>query len=140
MKTVAIIFTVMACGGSQKPPVTTTAPEPVAAEPSPEAKAHAEAATAIKAADEAKARVDELANMLDKLNRNVDEAVTQTMNAHTDAERAAATTTLEKLRSQKTAIEREVMSAKEAAAKAERAKGVHVSKECIDNPLAKGCS
>jgi len=36
-------------------------------------------------------------------------------------------------------MEKRIQEARNAAAKAERAKGVHISKECLDNPLAKGC-
>ena len=60
--------------------------------------------------------------------------------AQTDADRRAAQANLDKLRQQKFEMEKRIQEAKNAAAKAERVKGVHLSKECLDNPLAKGCS
>jgi hypothetical protein len=37
-------------------------------------------------------------------------------------------------------MEQRIAEAKAAAARAERKKGVKISKECQDNPLAKGCT
>ena len=37
-------------------------------------------------------------------------------------------------------MKQRAFTAKQAADKAERAKGVHTSAECLANPLAKGCS
>ena len=44
------------------------------------------------------------------------------------------------LREQKKDMENRIARAKAAAAKADRAKGLHLSKECLENPLAKGCN
>jgi TolA-binding protein len=151
MAKLAVILALAACGGSAKAPESppATAPAPVvapvvapapAAEPSPEDKARMEAEAAVKAAAKAMARLDELDRQLAELNKRVDAAVDQITRAQNDADRTAATRTLDKLRFDKTALERDIIEAKEAAAKAQRNKGVHVSKECIDNPLAKGCS
>jgi len=59
--------------------------------------------------------------------------------AQNDADREAAKSRLQQLQREKSDMEARVAAAKEAAAKGERVKGVKVSKECLDNPLAKGC-
>jgi hypothetical protein len=67
--------------------------------------------------------------------------------AQTDADRkaaqanlVAAQANLDRLRKQKIEAEQRQAAAAASAAKAERAKGLHISKECQDNPLAKGCT
>ena len=60
--------------------------------------------------------------------------------ATNQAERAAAQASLIALQRAQADIRARVVEAQAAAARAERAKGVHISKECLDNPLAKGCS
>ncbi len=60
--------------------------------------------------------------------------------AQNDADRANAKAKLEELRREKAEMEAKIAAAKAAAAKAQRAKGRTISKECQDNPLAKGCS
>jgi septal ring factor EnvC (AmiA/AmiB activator) len=60
--------------------------------------------------------------------------------AQTDADRRRAQDNLDKLRQQKADMEARIQQAKVNAEKAQRAKGVHLSAECLNNPLAKGCS
>jgi hypothetical protein len=60
--------------------------------------------------------------------------------AQTDADRKAAQANLDKLNQQKREMEQRIAAAKAAAEKAKRKEGVHLSKECLENPLAKGCS
>jgi hypothetical protein len=60
--------------------------------------------------------------------------------AQTDADRKAAQSNLDKLRQQKFEMEQRIAAAKAAAEKAKRAQGLHLSKECLENPLAKGCN
>jgi chromosome segregation ATPase len=103
------------------------------------AKAKAEADKAMAAAKAAGDEVAKLAADLDALNDKVAKAVDAIVQAKTDAERAAAKTTLDSLRKEKSELEQRVAEAKAASARAERMKGVHISKECLDNPLAKGC-
>lgn len=106
------------------------------------AKAEAEriADEAAKAAKEAQAKVDKLQSDLIDLAKRVDQATDALAAAQNDADRQAARAKLDQLRKERAEMEQHIADAKAAAAKAERAKGVHVSKECLDNPLAKGCS
>jgi hypothetical protein len=75
--------------------------------------------------------------VLDEKIRTADEAVKA---GQTGADRKAAQANLDLLRRQKYEIEQRLQAARNAAAKAERDRGVHLSKECLENPLAKGCS
>jgi hypothetical protein len=93
----------------------------------------------VKAADAARVSLDQIARELDALNKRVDVAVAAVANAQNAADRTAATDRLKQLQVEHTELLRRIGAAKDAAAKAERAKGVKVSPECLDNPLAKGC-
>ena len=104
-----------------------------------EAKAKA---AAQQASDQAKAAMDALAAAQKDLEANmaeVDAQVTAVASATNDAARQQAKAALEAARAKKAEIEAKVAQLKADAAKAERQNGVHVSKECIDNPLAPGC-
>ena len=59
-------------------------------------------------------------------------------NGDPDADREAATAKLDVLRKQAQMQER-TATAKDSAAKAERKKGIKISQECMNNPLARGC-
>jgi hypothetical protein len=59
--------------------------------------------------------------------------------AQDDASRSTARAKLTALQKQQTELQSQLAAAKAEAAKAERLKGVKISKECLDNPLAKGC-
>lgn len=61
------------------------------------------------------------------------------MAAQNDADRAAAKAKLEALRKERAEMDARIAAAKAAASKAQRKQGAKISKECLDNPLAKGC-
>jgi cytoskeletal protein RodZ len=103
-------------------------------------KAEQIAKQAVQEAKEAQDRVDQLDRDMKDQNERLAAADTAVKSAQTDADRKAALSNLDKLRQQKFEMEQRIAAAKSAAAKAERAKGVHLSKECLENPLAKGCS
>jgi hypothetical protein len=105
-----------------------------------EAEAELVAKQAADDADEAKARVESLVTELDADNRQVAAAVDAVVNATTDRARADAQAALQSLQTTKTELEAKIAQARAAAAKTERAKGGHVSPECLANPLAAGCS
>jgi hypothetical protein len=104
-----------------------------------EAKQRAIAEQAVKDADEAKEKVEKLSADLADLDKKLSGAVDNVIAAQNDADRAGAKAKLVALQKEKADMEARIAAAKAAAAKAERAKGVKVSKECQDNPLAKGC-
>ena len=83
--------------------------------------------------------VERLQRSLEDMDKRVNEAVDSVVAAQTDADRANAKAKLEALRKEKAEMEAKVAAAKAAAARAQRAKGTKISKECQDNPLAKGC-
>jgi colicin import membrane protein len=95
---------------------------------------------AVKASKEAQDKVAKLQSDLSDLAGRVDKATDALAAAQNDADRSAARSRLDQLRKERAEMEQHIADAKAAAAKAERARGVHVSKECLDNPLAKGCS
>ena len=103
-------------------------------------RAELEAQQAIKASVDASAKLEAAARDLAALDDKVAKAVDVVVNAQTDAERTRGTAELQQLRKAKVDLEATFAAAKAAAARAERAKGVHISQECLDNPLAKGCS
>lgn len=103
-------------------------------------KAEASAREAEKQAHEAAERVDKLSRDLEDLDKRLTGAVDSVIAAQTDADRSAARARLEQLRKEKAEMEARIAAAKAAAEKAQRQKGVKISKECQDNPLAKGCS
>ncbi len=107
-----------------------------------EARAKAEAAAEQAAAD-AKAAADSVNKVqgeVDDLSKRLDQAVQDVADAKSRAEIDAARAKLAELQKQRADLERKVGEAKAAAARAERSKGVHISPECLQNPLAKGCS
>jgi hypothetical protein len=102
-------------------------------------QAELQAEQAMKDAKEAAEKVQKLAVDLDAMNEKVSSAVTAVVDAQNDADRAAAKVKLQALQKEKAELEQRIAEAKAASDRAERSKGVHVSKECLDNPLAKGC-
>lgn len=105
-----------------------------------EKAAQIERDAAVKAAAEAQEKVERLAADLADLDKKLGSAVDNVVAAQNDADRAAAKGKLEALRREKAEMEARIAEAKAAAARAERKKGVKISKECQDNPLAKGCT
>ena len=77
---------------------------------------------------------------LDDLDTKVTAAVTAVADAQNDADRAGAKAKLIALQREQAEMKQRAAAAKAAAERAERQKGVKISKECMDNPLAKGCS
>jgi len=103
------------------------------------AAADVRATNAEKAAKEATEKVARLEGDLADLNKRMDGAVDALRLARDEDARARADAQLQKLRQEKVDMERRIYEAKQAAAKAERAKGLKISDECKNNPLAKGC-
>jgi hypothetical protein len=93
-----------------------------------------------KRAAEARKAVEDLQKELDEVDAKVTKAVDDVASAENEAQRNAAVARLQNLRAERQAIATRTADAKAAAERAERVKGVKISKECIDNPLAKGCS
>jgi regulatory protein YycH of two-component signal transduction system YycFG len=94
---------------------------------------------AVRVAKEAQDRVDQLSKDMKDQDDRLNGADQALRTARTEADRQKAQDELNRLRQQKFEMEKRIQEARNAAAKAERAKGVHISKECLDNPLAKGC-
>jgi hypothetical protein len=103
-------------------------------------KAEQIAQQAVQESKEATERVEQLDRDMKLQNEQLAAADRAVKSAQTDADRKAALANLAKLSQQKFEMEQRIQAAKSAAAKAQRAKGVHLSKECLENPLAKGCS
>jgi colicin import membrane protein len=95
---------------------------------------------AVKDAQAAQDRVAQLDREFQDLNKGLNDAQSAVSAAKTVADRESAQNRLNELRNQKLEMERRIQKAKDDAATAERRKGVHLSKECLENPLAKGCS
>ena len=73
------------------------------------------------------------------LQKRMDAAIDAVASAQTDADRQSASAALGSIRREKAELENKIGEAKAKAARLERLKGVKISKECLDNPLAKGC-
>jgi hypothetical protein len=147
----ATVVLLAACGGGTRSQPGQTvenrssgpaepAPGPAAQPQDPTADAEARTAQAIQEADDAKARVEKLMGDLDALDVRVSAAVSEVVDAQSDAQRSTATSRLKMLQKEKAELEMMIARARSDAERAERAKGTKISKECIDNPLAKGCS
>jgi hypothetical protein len=104
------------------------------------AAAENRAREAERAAEEAMMKVEKLERDSMELDKKVQSATDAVIAAQTDADRESAKAKLEALRKERAKFDRDVAEAKAAAAKAKRIQGRSISKECQDNPLAKGCS
>lgn len=102
-------------------------------------RAELEADEARKAAQEAQDQVERLSKDLEALDAKVTAAIDSLMAAQNDADRAAAKAKLAELQREQAEMRARVEMTRDKAAKAQRTKGRTVSKECMDNPLAKGC-
>jgi DNA repair exonuclease SbcCD ATPase subunit len=147
MRFAMILLILSACGSSEKKPATapanqvepgTTAPPPPTRDAELE-KAQREADQARKEAADATERVERLAKDLEELDAKLTAAIDSVVAAQNDADRAAAKAKLEQLRKEKAEMEARVQAARGDAAKATRKQGPKISKECQENPLAKGC-
>ena len=97
------------------------------------------AEAARRVAKDAAATIEKMQGELTEIATQVDKATADLAAATDKAARDLAQQKLTELQKMKTAMEAKLAEAKTMAASAKRAQGVHVSKECMDNPLAKGC-
>ena len=94
---------------------------------------------AVTAAKEAADKVELLERVAADMIQQINSAIAAVQSAQSDADRASATARLKKLQQDQAEMQRQIAEAKAKAEKAARQRGVKVSKECQDNPLAKGC-
>jgi hypothetical protein len=106
-----------------------------------EAKQQAEhaAGEAAEAAAASKKLLEDLENRDIELAERIGAAADALANAQNQADRDSAKAKLDALQQAQASLHAEVAAARTAAARAERLKGVKISRECLDNPLAKGC-
>jgi hypothetical protein len=90
-------------------------------------KAELVAKQAVQEAKEAQDRVDQLDRDIREQDQQLADAEAAVKNAQTDEERKAAQSKLDKLRQQRIELQKWIHKQKLAA-------------ECLENPLAKGCS
>ncbi len=132
------------CGGKKDDPKPDPKVEAEPAAPTKEdvARKQAEmvAAEAVKEAKAAYEQVEKLQADAEALSQRVDAAVDAIASAQSQADRDSATAALKALQLEKAELEARLAEAKAKSARAERMKGVQISKECLDNPLAKGCN
>lgn len=102
--------------------------------------AEQQAEQAMKESREAQERVAQLDSEFRDLGDKLSGAQVALTAAKTEADRRAAQAKLDELNQQKLEMERRIQAARAAAEKAKRKGGIHLSKECLENPLAKGCS
>ncbi|MCX5744653.1 MAG: hypothetical protein NT062_19365 [Proteobacteria bacterium] len=110
-----------------------------AADPAATAAAAAAAIEAGRAVAVAQEAVTVIERDLHEVDVKIEAAVSNVVAATSDADQAVANAKLETLRESKAELETRLAAAKADAARAERMRGVKISKECLDNPLAKGC-
>jgi hypothetical protein len=112
------------------------------AESADEDKAKAEAIAAKRDAEtkELLEKVEKLQASFIDMTTQVNNAIAAVDAAQGDADRASAKAKLADLQRRQAEIQAQMAAAKAAAERAQRLKGVKISKECLDNPLAKGCS
>jgi colicin import membrane protein len=103
------------------------------------AKARAAADEAAKLAAEATEKLQQLEKDAAETAAKLDELLAALDAAQSSADRDAAKAKLEALQRQHREMQAQIQAAKTAAARAERLKGTKISKECLENPLAKGC-
>jgi hypothetical protein len=96
-------------------------------------------AEAQKVARDASEQLAKVQRDLEDLDTKVTKAVTDVAQAKNANEIAAAQANLVALQRQQSDAKARVFAAQAAAAAAERHKGAHISVECQNNPLAKGC-
>jgi hypothetical protein len=93
-----------------------------------------------KQVKEAQALLEKAQKDLDENAAKVDKAIADVGAAQDAVALKAAQTRLQQLQRDQAEMRARVEEAKRAAEKAQRAKGVHISQECLNNPLAKGCN
>jgi hypothetical protein len=95
-----------------------------------------------RASGDAKAAADQVEALDAERDANVKEieaAVNAVASSTSDAERSEASAKLTAAQVKQADLQARLAAAITKATAAERAKGVHVSQECLDNPLAAGC-
>ncbi|HEY1559022.1 MAG TPA: hypothetical protein VGF94_29575 [Kofleriaceae bacterium] len=102
-------------------------------------KAEAEADQAVKDAKAAQEQVSKAQKDLEDLQGRLDKAISDVASAQDAVALREAQARLSELNKEKAEMNTRLAAAKAAAEKAERVKGVHLSQECLNNPLAKGC-
>jgi chromosome segregation ATPase len=103
-------------------------------------KAEEHATQSVEEAREAQAIVERLEQDATDLQKRMTEATDAVVGAQSQADRDAAKAKLDQLQKEKAEIDARIATAKANAARAERKKGATISKECLDNPLAKDCN
>jgi colicin import membrane protein len=103
-------------------------------------EAQKEAAQAKKDAEEAALKVHQLEQAVADQQDKIDKAVSDVANAKSAQDIANAQAHLVLLQKEQADMKAAAIAARAAAEKANRAKGIHVSQKCLDNPLAPGCS
>jgi len=93
-----------------------------------------------KQVKEAQALLEKAQKDLDENAAKVDKAISDVGAAQDAVALKAAQQRLQELQREQAEIRQRVEAAKAAAEHAQRLKGVHISDECKNNPLAKGCS
>jgi hypothetical protein len=141
MKKLVCVVALLACGKDSKTdePVESSRRASDEAEVAKQ-KAEQAAAQAVQEAKAAQDAVERLQRDADDLAKRVDGAVQDLAGAQNQADRDAAKVKLDALRTEKADLEQRIAEARAKAERAERLKGVKISKECLDNPLAKGCN
>jgi chromosome segregation ATPase len=98
----------------------------------------------LRAADrearEAKAQIERLQQDLAETDHEVAAAIDAVVAAQTQADRDSAMAKLDTVRREKAQLESTMAAKKAALDKAKRTQPRELSRECLDNPLAKGCS
>jgi hypothetical protein len=84
--------------------------------------------------------LENIEKQVTNLDGQIARAVTSVAEASTETDRTAASDRLRKLQAERAEMAIRVAAARAAVEKAQRMKAVHVTKECLDNPLAKGCT
>lgn len=92
-----------------------------------------------KQVKEAQALLEKAQKDLDENGAKVDKAISDVGAAQDAVALKAAQQRLQELQREQSEIRSRVEAAKAAAEHANRLKGVHISEECKNNPLAKGC-
>lgn len=101
-------------------------------------RAQHDAEAAVAQAQAAVEKVEQLEHDVQEQNRQLSNARSRLNGAQTDADRRVAQPILDKLLHQKLELDQRIGARRLAAEKA-RTTCLHISKECLDNPLAKGC-
>jgi hypothetical protein len=105
-----------------------------------EAAAEKAAAEAAKVVEEAHARVAKLEAEGVELSKELEAAKQDVEAAKSKHDTDAAVALLTQMNARYTEHLKRLLEAKQVVARAERTKGVTISKECQDNPLAAGCT